>query len=57
MLPETKVVEGLARNDIRIFYDKPSLERWLDLIPPENCTLLFMSSGNFGGFDPMSYRH
>jgi UDP-N-acetylmuramate: L-alanyl-gamma-D-glutamyl-meso-diaminopimelate ligase len=55
ILSAEKVMHDLGRPDLRIVYDKNSLEELLRHEPGENVTFVFMSSGNFGGFNPLSH--
>jgi UDP-N-acetylmuramate: L-alanyl-gamma-D-glutamyl-meso-diaminopimelate ligase len=50
-LSPSKVAAAFGRKDMHVFTSREELERFLKSQKWINCTLLLMSSGNFGGMD------
>jgi UDP-N-acetylmuramate: L-alanyl-gamma-D-glutamyl-meso-diaminopimelate ligase len=50
-LPQAAVKKGFAREDIEVFNERSSLEAWLQKLDFSGSVVLFMSSGNYDGFD------
>lgn len=50
-LPETDVLQGFKKEGLVVLNDKEDLQRWLDNETFETANILFMSSGNYDGFD------
>jgi UDP-N-acetylmuramate: L-alanyl-gamma-D-glutamyl-meso-diaminopimelate ligase len=50
-LEPAEVAKAFGRDDIIVIHKKQELEKLLNNVLPENTCFLFMSSGNFGGFD------
>lgn len=50
-LSEGEVIRGFDKEGLRVFDSSASLKAWMESMPLENCSLLLMSSGNFGGLD------
>lgn len=57
-LPKLKkeaVQGGFAKNDLEVITDRPLLESWLAERDFKNSVVLFMSSGNYDGFDTAAF--
>jgi UDP-N-acetylmuramate: L-alanyl-gamma-D-glutamyl-meso-diaminopimelate ligase len=57
-LAKGDVTRGFNKEGLRVFDSSASLKEWIESLPLENCSLLLMSSGNFGGLDlPELFSH
>lgn len=66
-VPESLAIKGLeainpediqdafGRSDLQVYTKTPGLREYLQNLPMENTVLLFMSSGNYGGFNLEEY--
>lgn len=55
-LEKEKIKEGFGRDDLSVLSTKTELEAWLNRQRNrQNCVLLFMSSGNYEGFDVQTF--
>ena len=54
-LPKEKVSAGFAKEDLFVFTDKVSLEKWLNNQDYTNSNLVLMSSGNYDGLDMLTF--
>ena len=50
-LSHEEIIRGFGQQGLKVFDSSLSLEGWIKSLDLENCDLLFMSSGNFGGLD------
>ncbi len=50
-LPVEKVTEGFNRKGLHVFNEKVQLEAWLESNDYKNAVVVFMSSGNYDGFN------
>ncbi|MES2881797.1 MAG: Mur ligase family protein, partial [Bacteroidota bacterium] len=54
-LPVQKVTEGFNKKGLQVFNDKVQLEAWLTNNDYKNTVVVFMSSGNYDGFDTETF--
>ncbi len=54
-LPETVVREGFAKEGLVILHTAKELQTWLSGQDLTNTSLVFMSSGNYDGFDMLTF--
>lgn len=57
-MPELKkeaVLAGFAKEGLEVINDRPHLENWIRSRDFENAVVLFMSSGNYDGFDVAAF--
>lgn len=50
-LPKEKVKEGFDKNNLQVFNERIELENWLRERNYSDAVVVFMSSGNYDGFD------
>jgi UDP-N-acetylmuramate: L-alanyl-gamma-D-glutamyl-meso-diaminopimelate ligase len=50
-LPEQAVQDGFDKPGLQVIHDKEALAKILESTPPENLSILLMSSGNYDGLD------
>ncbi len=50
-LSPEEIIRGFNQPGLRVFDSSRSLKDWIESLVLDNCDLLFMSSGNFGGLD------
>lgn len=54
-LPKQVVADGFAKENLEVINDKKELLNWLDSQQYQNTNVVFMSSGNYDGFDINSF--
>ena len=50
-LPQEIVTKGFAKENLQVLNERSQLEQWLQSIDYKNSVVVFMSSGNYDGFD------
>jgi UDP-N-acetylmuramate: L-alanyl-gamma-D-glutamyl-meso-diaminopimelate ligase len=54
-LPKEVVAGGFAKKGIAVINERPALEDWLFSNNYSNAVVVFMSSGNYDGFDTAAF--
>ncbi|HEU4469696.1 MAG TPA: Mur ligase family protein [Flavisolibacter sp.] len=54
-LPKDIVQAGFAKQGLNVFNERSELESWLQGLSYENAVVVFMSSGNYDGFDATAF--
>ncbi|MBA2746526.1 MAG: peptidoglycan synthetase [Flavisolibacter sp.] len=55
LLPKSAVKAGFDKQDLEVFNKREELEDWLKQQEFKNAVVVFMSSGNYDGFDNQSF--
>jgi UDP-N-acetylmuramate: L-alanyl-gamma-D-glutamyl-meso-diaminopimelate ligase len=50
-LPKATVKKGFAKENLQVFNDRSELEQWLNGLNYKDAVVVFMSSGNYDGFN------
>lgn len=56
-LAPSVVHAAFGQGNIEVFDQSSGLQHWLQQLQPVNAVILFMSSGNYDGFDISAYAH
>ncbi|HVW99285.1 MAG TPA: hypothetical protein VHA52_02430, partial [Candidatus Babeliaceae bacterium] len=54
-LPKEVVKKGFAKQNLQVFNQRSELENWLHVLDYKNAVVVFMSSGNYDGFDAEAF--
>jgi UDP-N-acetylmuramate: L-alanyl-gamma-D-glutamyl-meso-diaminopimelate ligase len=54
-LPKDVVKNGFAKENLEVFNNRSELENWLNSLNFKNTVVVFMSSGNYDGFDAEAF--
>ena len=54
-LPRSVVKNGFAKNNLEVFNERKELENWLRDRDYSDAVVVFMSSGNYDGFDAEAF--
>lgn len=54
-LPKEVVKKGFAKKNLQVFNDRSELEHWLNGLDYKEAVVVFMSSGNYDGFNTEAF--